>query len=224
MQRSLQLLAVAAMATAANGAAARQPAVTWLIFFDDLHLDFRNTGRLRDLVRTVWKQLPIEGDEVALFSSGPSNVSVKPTPDRMLIDETRNLTGSALKPEDIYAAVSDAEVRYRAGKAQMRVRELIATAGDLSNRQIALIYISNGYASGTPPDLGGSHVQVFAIDPRLFLGVDLDRDPIRAEWPAYWDATRNSLRALAQSSGGFAQEENQSLAGVLELIGQIMRR
>lgn len=215
---------LAAVLAEAGTAAAQPPAVTWLVFFDDLHLDFRNTGRLRDLVRTTLKQLPIDGDEIALFSSGPSNVSVKPTLDRMLVEsEAKKLTGSALKPEDIRAAGSDMEVQYRAGVAQTRVRELIATAGDLTNRQIALIYISNGYASGTPPDLGGS-LAVFAIDPRLFLGVEVGQDPIRTEWPDYWDATRNSLRALAQSSGGFAQEENQSLAAALELIGQIMRR
>ena len=47
---------------------------------------------------------------------------------------------------------------------------------------------------------------------------------VRTEWPDYWEATRDSLRALAQASGGFAQEENQSLTGAIELIGQIMRR
>jgi hypothetical protein len=223
LRSSVGVILLAATALGGRGNAATQPpAVTWLVFVDDLHLDFRNTGRLRNLARTVWKQLPIDGDEMALFSSGPSNVSVKPTLDRMLLDnEAKKLTGSALKPADIQAAPSDMEQRYRAGVAQTRVRELIATAGDLSNRRIALIYISNGYASGTPPDLGGSHIPVYALDPRFLEG---DLNELRAEWPAYWAATRSSLRALAQSSGGFAQEENQSVAGALELVGQVMRR
>jgi hypothetical protein len=31
--------------------------VTWLIFVDDLHLDFRNTGRIRGMLKTIVSQL-----------------------------------------------------------------------------------------------------------------------------------------------------------------------
>jgi len=58
----------------------------------------------------------------------------------------------------------------------------------------------------------------------LFTWLEGDLNELRTKWPAYWAATRDSLRALAQSSGGFAQEVNQPLNGALELIGQVMRR
>jgi hypothetical protein len=36
--------------------------VAWMLFVDDMHLDFRNTGRLRTFARTVISELAEEGD------------------------------------------------------------------------------------------------------------------------------------------------------------------
>ncbi len=228
MTRTLKLAAgvilLAVTVLAGRGVAIVQPAVTWLIFFDDLHLDFRNTGRLRTLVRTIVKELPFEGEAAAMFASGPSRVSVAPTTDRALLDtEVKKLTGNGLRPADILAAPGDAELRYRAGVSQARVRELIASAGDTSGRRTALVYISNGYSTGTPPPVieTGSSVTIFALDARLLAG---DSDLDRITWPEHWIATRQSLRAIADPSGGFLPEEGQSLADALARIRQLMRQ
>lgn len=232
MTRSIGLAAgvflLAVTALAGREIASVQPGVTWLIFVDDLHLDFRNTGRLRTLVRTILQDLPAEGEAVAMFASGPSRVSITPTTDRALLDnEVRKLTGNGLRPADIVAAPGDRELRYRATVAQTRVGELLASATAPSGRRTALVYISNGYGSGTAPLLPiGSSAMVFALDARLLVGDrDLDRpDSDRIMWPEHWRATRESLRALAAPSGGFALEDGQSLAEALARIAAMMRR
>lgn len=215
------LLAVTALA--GREIAPVQPAVSWLIFVDDLHLDFRNTGRLRTMVRTILNELPIEGEAVAMFASGPSRVSVAPTTDRaQLENEVRKLTGSGLKPADIMAAPGDHELRYRAGVAQARVGELLASASAATGRRTALVYISNGYSNGTHPELPtGSSATVFALDARLLAG---DSTLDRVTWPEHWAATRDSLRALAAPSGGFALEDGQSLPDALARIARVMRQ
>lgn len=226
LQRSLQLLAVAAIATTANAAAAKQPAVTWLVFVDDLHLDFVNTGRIRTLVRTMLNELPTDGDTVAMRSCAGSGVSVLPTTDRArLYGETNKLTGGGLRPDDLKADAANGgrEVRLRAAAAQACLREFIATAGDDDqDRRVAILYISNGYGSGVPPDLGATRSPtIFTLDARLFEGPS-SLDAIT--WPDYWAATRNSLRLLAVPSGGFVLEENQSVSDALKRIGATMRQ
>jgi hypothetical protein len=71
--------------------------VTWLIFADDLHLDFRNTGRIRDLLRTIAAELMGKGYRVAITSSGPSGLTIDITADhRMLDGAIKRTTGNAL--------------------------------------------------------------------------------------------------------------------------------
>jgi hypothetical protein len=226
LQRSLQLLALTAMATTARAAPVQEPVpVTWLVFVDDLHLDFRNTGRMRAVVLAALKQLPAEGEAVAMFSSGPANVSVMPTADRALLaGQAKRLTGSALKPADILAgAPARNEVRQRADVAHTRLVEMVGKVAANPPSRAAVIYIGNGYVTGAPPPLKmKSSPPIFALDARL-LARKPD-DPDRADWPDLWIATRNSLRAMAEASGGFSQDEGQSLDDALARITQAVRR
>ena len=43
-----------------------------------------------------------------------------------------------------------------------------------------------------------------------------------AGWNAYWAATRKSLRALSEQSGGFALAEGQDLVATLARIGIVI--
>jgi hypothetical protein len=227
LQRSLQLLAVAAIATSANGAAAKQPPVTWLVFVDDLHLDFRNTGRIRDVVRTVLRQLPAEGETIAMFSSGPSNISVMPTTDRSLLNgQTKMITGSSLKIADVLAYGPDGlrELQGRAAVALSRLVELVGrVTGGTEGPPLrpAIIYVSNGYVTGAQPPLKMNlSPPIFALDPRpLMPGIDLDRPNA----PDHVAAMRNSLRTMAEASGGFLNGENESLDAVIARIARVMR-
>ena len=51
----------------------------FLIIVDDLHLDFRNTGRIRDLFKKIANTLVHEGDMFAIVSTGPSSLAIDTT-------------------------------------------------------------------------------------------------------------------------------------------------
>ena len=59
----------------------------FLIIVDDLHLDFRNTGRIRDLFKRISRTLVHEGDMFSIVSTGPSSLAIDPTYDRKVLDE-----------------------------------------------------------------------------------------------------------------------------------------
>lgn len=225
LQRSLQLLALTAMAgTATPAAIAKQPDVTWLVFVDDLHLDFPNSGRLRHVVQSALKKLPADGEAVAMFSSLPSNVSIMPTTDRALLSaEAKRLVGSGLPMADVLE--NGVEGERRSALALSRLTELVGrvSSKDRSPRHhIAIVYVSNGYVTGTPPPLKTDlSPPIFAIDPRLLRDPG---DPGRAVSPDYWTRTRSSLREMAEASGGFLQGEEQSLDDTLARIIQVMRK
>jgi hypothetical protein len=212
----------------AAGPAGAQPAARWLIIVDDLHLDFRNTGHLRTLLRTIAAELIHDGDQVALQSTGPSSVSVAWTHDRRVVDSViRQIAGNSLKVSDILANTPGLtptnEVNHRARLALSRVNEIIATLDPA-----AIIYISNGYVDRSPSLTragGRARMPVFALDPRVLPGAIVDMAGVdAASWNAYWVATRNSLRALSEPSGGFALEEGQDLAAALARINDLVRQ
>ena len=53
----------------------------FILFVDDLHLDFRNTGRIRDLFKKISKELIHEGDMFGIVSTGPSSLQIDLTYD-----------------------------------------------------------------------------------------------------------------------------------------------
>jgi hypothetical protein len=74
----------------------------FLIFVDDLHMDFRNTGRIRDLFKKIRRELIHEGDMFGIVSTGPSSISVDMTYDVKRLDEAINkISGAGLKPQEI---------------------------------------------------------------------------------------------------------------------------
>ncbi|MEX1129950.1 MAG: VWA domain-containing protein [Vicinamibacterales bacterium] len=122
----------------------------FVIFVDDLHLDFRNTGRIRDLFKKVADELIHEGDMFAIVSSGPASIEIPLTYDRRRLDEAlKKVTGGGLAPKDILEAPEGAEgppeIRYRAHTAMSTVYDMLRGLEQVHNRRKAIIYISNGY-------------------------------------------------------------------------------
>lgn len=122
----------------------------FLFFVDDLHLQFHNTGRIRELFKKISKELVHEGDMFGIVSSGPSSIAVDMTYDRNRLDEAvKKMTGNELKPSDIIQGPSGAEgpseVRYRAHVAFSTVNDVLAELEKVHNRRKALIYVSDGY-------------------------------------------------------------------------------
>ena len=146
----MRLAAIAFLCIAAHAAASAQPPqpdaraktpVTWIIVVDDLHLDFRNTGRIRDMLKTIVKELIQDGDHFAIVSSGPSTLAVDVTADRQLLaDAIRKTTGNALKYEDIQTANSADEVRYRASIAVETAQSILSNASRLPTGPKAMLF------------------------------------------------------------------------------------
>ena len=122
----------------------------FLFFVDDLHLQFHNTGRVRDLFKRISKELVHDGDMFGIVSSGPSSIAIDMTYDKSRLDEAiKKIAGNELKPTDIINGPSGAEgpseVRYRAHVAFSTVNDLLNNLNSVTNRRKALIYVSDGY-------------------------------------------------------------------------------
>jgi VWFA-related protein len=122
----------------------------FLIIVDDMHLDFRNTGRIRDLFKRVGRDLIHEGDMFSIVSTGPSSIAVDPTYDRKILDESiKKITGNGLKPSDIIQGAENAdgpaEVRYRAHVAFSTAYDMLRQLERITNRRKAVVWVSNGY-------------------------------------------------------------------------------
>jgi len=122
----------------------------FLFFVDDLHMQFQNTGRIRDLFKKISKDLLHDGDMFAIVSSGPSSIAVDMTYDRTRLDEAiKKIAGNELTPTDIIQGTSGAEgpseVRYRAHVAFSTVEDVLTELEKVHNRRKAVIYVSDGY-------------------------------------------------------------------------------
>src|SRR5437016_4619990 len=122
----------------------------FLFFVDDLHLQFHNTGRVRDLFKRITKELVHDGDMFGVVSSGPSSIAIDMTYDKNRLEEAiKKIAGNELKPGDIINGPSGAEgpseVRYRAHVAFSTVYDLLNNLEQVHNRRKALVYVSDGY-------------------------------------------------------------------------------
>jgi VWFA-related protein len=122
----------------------------FILFIDDLHLDFKNTARVRDLLKKIKGTLIHQGDMFGIVSSGTSSIAIDLTYDLKRIDEAlKKVMGGALKPTDIIQGPEGqegpTEVRYRAHVAFASAAEMLENLSKVQNRRKALIYVSNGY-------------------------------------------------------------------------------
>jgi VWFA-related protein len=185
---------------------ARDPiGIAWLIFVDDLHVDFRNTGYLRTLLKSIATDLIRDRDVFAARSSGPSSVSIDLTSDKKRFEDIiPKASGSGLKANEIQAAplMGSGEREYRVNVSLAAASELIASV-HAPNRRKALVYVSNGYTTDVSAQLSEltraarrANVTIFAIDPRGLPG-----SPLAGERSA---GTQSSLRAIGEPTRGFA--------------------
>ena len=244
----------------------------FLIIVDDLHLDFRNTGRIRDLFKRISKTLVHEGDMFSIVSTGPSSLAIDPTYDRKVLDEAiKKITGNGLKPADIIQGAEGAEgpseVRYRAHVAFSTAYDMLGQMEKIANRRKAVVWVSNGYdfnpfaesRLGEDPVFGGrfgqtreegreqqrssmsqnqfadadlvrelaevtraanrANATLYTIDPRgLVAGTDLDEQLDPVEYGEHVRKTQDSLRVLAEQTGGIAVVNQNNFDKALKRI------
>ena len=133
------------------------PGRVWLIFLDDLHVDFRSTGRLRTLIKTIAGELIADGDLSAMLSTGPSSIAVDPSPDRaVVLKRVGQATGSSMAPPDVVrirdSGFPSEEVYYRALVSMTTASDAVRGLERLQAPGKALIYLSAGYGIEPLPD------------------------------------------------------------------------
>jgi hypothetical protein len=162
----LRRCAAVALLIASAGTAARAqasvrtpeppPAGTWLIFIDDLHLDFRSTGYIRAALNAVATELIRDGDTFAIARSNTAPASIGPTANRSLLGPTiKETSGAGLSPRDIVELLLRPrtlnEVTFRASLALTAAHEMLTAAAAHRRGRKTLIYLSNGYGFDAPP-------------------------------------------------------------------------
>ena len=229
-----------------------------LIFvIDDLHLDFRDTHRVRKLFRDMAKELVHEGDLFGIVSTGTSSIAIDLTYDLSRMQEAANrITGGGLKPSEIIqqsaTGETPQEVMHRANVAFETVYEMLTNLQQTQNRRKAVVLISNGYdfdpfassRAGTadsvflnnrnvdPSDPSNAmfnqgnqfndaelsmrlaeltrqanraNATFYTFDPRgLVAGGDIDEPVDPVEWESHLRKSQDSLRVLAELTGGIA--------------------
>jgi len=233
----------------------------FLFFVDDLHMNFRDTPRIRQLFKKMSTMLVHEGDMFGIVSTGTSSIAVDMTYDRKRMDEAINkISGSALKPSEIIEAPQGSEgpseLRYRVHVAFSTAYDIVKNLEKVQNRRKAVIFVSNGYdmnpfegARYADPNLVGmkntnaqrmkdmgveydpfsrqnnefadadlirelseltraanrANATFYTIDPRgLVAGADIDEEVDPTEWNNYVRKSQDSLRVIAEQTGGFA--------------------
>jgi VWFA-related protein len=228
----------------------------FLFFVDDLHMNFRDTSRIRQLFDKMNKTLLHEGDMFGVVSTGTSSIAIDLTYDRKRMDEAiKKIAGSALKPSELIEGPQgpngNSELKYRAHVAFSTAYDIVSNLSKVQNRRKAVIYVSNGYdfnpfegARFGDPNIVGmkneryqqmdydpftrqsnqfadadlarelseltraanrANATFYTIDPRgLVAGSDLDEQVDPTEWNNHIRKTQDSLRVIADETGGFA--------------------
>ena len=201
------------------------PGITWLIFIDDLHINFRNTGRVRLLLRTISTELIRDEDMFAVRSSGPGAINLGATSDRASLEASiRTVIGAGLHQAEIEAAAGRSdiasfvpymthEIARRLGLTVSAASELLGTVPASPNRRRVLLYISNGFdfdtgrarATEVSAAARRANVVVFAMNADGLPGSQAPSSGVDA---AFWEdvaaSRRQSLRTIAEPTGGFA--------------------
>jgi VWFA-related protein len=122
----------------------------FLVFIDDLHLQFRETPRTRELIKKMLRNLIHDGDMFGIVSTGHSSISEQLTYDRQILESAiERITGGGLTPQEIIQGQAGSqgptELRHRAHVAFSTAYDLMNNLQKVQNRRKAVIYISSGY-------------------------------------------------------------------------------
>ena len=204
----------------------------FLLLVDDLHLDFRSTPRMRELViRRVLPVLLRDGGSVGVVTTGYSSVSMAPTTDGDgALSVVRRITGNASRSDQILDPRQSDEQLWRAKVAIATAKDAIKALNEMSAGQKVLLYFSGGYGGQVVEtelaDLASaasrSGVAIYTFEARGLVGGPYPAPGVADEraWTAYARDAQNGLRNLAESTGGWMV----SAPGELEnWIAQVVR-
>jgi hypothetical protein len=211
---ALALAAVTVFTAAPAYAQTPERPLAFLLFVDNLHLDFRVTPRTRALMQRVLREVAREGDVWSVVTTGPSSLSVGPTKDLDVIREAvPRIVGTGLRPAERVSVAPGPvllELKHRADVAYAAaVTAIERLAAAAPGATLTVLYFSEGYDGrlvegpralvDAATRLGAT---VFAVRPSFIEPVP-PADIRPAEWAAYVAATQETLHTLAAETGGF---------------------
>jgi VWFA-related protein len=135
--------------------AAARPAAEgriFIVFIDDLHIQFRDTQALKTILKQIRDTVLHENDQIGIVSSGYSSIAFDVGPDaghvRMNIAIDR-VSGGAKDERDIVNGAQTYDgpsgVKHDTFVALKLAYDILAQAEKVSDRSKAFIYISSGY-------------------------------------------------------------------------------
>jgi VWFA-related protein len=235
-----------------------------IFVIDDLHMEFRDTHRVRRLFRDMAKELVHDGDLFGIVSTGTSSIAIDLTYDRARMEEAANrITGGGLKPSEIIqqSATGDTpqEVMHRANVAFETVYQMLTNLEQAQHRRKAVVLISNGYdfdpfatsrmnnaaqMFGNDPNnmlfnqgnqfndaelsmrlseltrqANRANATFYTFDPRgLVAGQDIDEPVDMMEWESHLRKQQDSLRVMAELTGGIAVVNTNDFSKALKRI------
>ena len=235
-----------------------------IFVIDDLHMEFRDTHRIRRLFRDMAKELVHDGDLFGIVSTGTSSIAIDLTYDRARMEEAANkITGGGLKPSEIIqqSATGDTpqEVMHRANVAFETVYSMLTNLEQAQHRRKAVVLISNGYdfdpfatsrmnnaaqMFGDDPSnmlfnqgnqfndaelsmrlaeltrqANRANATFYTFDPRgLIAGQDIDEPVDMMEWESHLRKQQDSLRVMAELTGGIAVVNTNDFSKALKRI------
>ena len=244
----------------------------FLLFIDDLHLDFQQTSKTRELMKETLKSLIHDGDMFGIVTTGTSSLSIQLTYDRQVLESAiEKVSGGGLKPKEIIEGAQGpngpTELRHRAHVAFSTAYDLMKNLEKLQNRRKVVIYISSGYdfnpfergrleetarrwhvdnaddlqsdpfyrneqsqqalaAADLVRELAEltraanrANATIYTIDPRgLVAGQDIDQEVDQQDWNAHLRETQDSLRVIAEETGGTAIVNQNDFGKALKKI------
>jgi hypothetical protein len=187
---------------------------------------------VRKLLTSIATDLIREGDSFAMRSSGPSGVSITLSSDRALLEAAiPKVQYGELELIGSGEAETKDEVQYRAQFAGRAADAMVQSLAKRTIARAAMLYISNGdaliptdpYVAGLPRLAQRSSITVFGLSPRSLRPAPQATgggSPLSVRDRE--DTSLNSLRAIAEPTGGFAIEA-ADFADALQRIGRAMR-
>jgi hypothetical protein len=230
MRRLIALAFAASLAVGAVRAQTPEPR-TFLLAVDDLHLDFRSTPRARKILQDVVKGAR-EDDAWALVTTGTSSVRVNPGPASAVLAAVSRVVGNQIKARESLNAFGDPDraaiVRRRASGADIMIGFAISYFARTTRGPLTIVYLTDGYDARMVPGMSEvvrataetrSRLVVIAVRD-IVAPVDSPGDVKPEEWAAYVEATRTSIRALAEQAGGTAVFSREDLDAALTRLSR----
>jgi hypothetical protein len=219
----LLAIVLATAVTAVEGQA--PPPRVFLVVVDDLHLDSETTPRLWKLLEEI-PQRGREEDIWALVTTGPSSVRVEPGPGLGAIrDAIPRISGSGLRARQELDAFGDAEraaiIRRRALLLDISIANTISHLAEDQPGPLTILFITNGYDARMVPAFAeviqataDTRARFVAVSVRDVIVTEPPADVSGDEWAGYVEGSRQSLRVLAEQTGGravFSQTEFEAI-------------